>query len=177
MPLDRVPGSASLIAKSWCQAKSFRELDEALNGALVRRACARLRARRTPLHAFLLRDVMYPQSGFLRCSALHSDHEQSPHPLPRLGALLQIQQELFRAQRRGEKAQSGTCDRVRPLLLALLRLHSVAHQPLLFASTPTPLPPRRCLLDLLPLNSMSARPPPAPGSSTCQVLWPRIVPR
>jgi hypothetical protein len=66
---------------------------------------------------------MYALSGCLRRSALHRDHDDSPHPLPRLGALLQVQQALFRARRRGEEAQSGTCDRVRPLLLALLRPH------------------------------------------------------
>jgi hypothetical protein len=50
---------------------------------------------------------MYPQSGFLRRSALHRDHNQSPHPLPRLGALVPVQQELFRARRRGEKRRAG----------------------------------------------------------------------
>jgi hypothetical protein len=118
---------------------------------------------------------MYPQSGFLRRSALHRDHDHSPHPLPRLGALVQVPQELFRARGRGEKAQSGTCDRVHPLLLALLRPHFGRPSAPLFASTPTLSPPRRCLLYLLPFNSMSARPPPAPGSSTCQVHWPRIA--
>jgi hypothetical protein len=52
---------------------------------------------------------------------------------------------------------------------------SAAHQPLPFASTPTLSPPRRCDLYLMPFNSMSARPPHAPGLSTCQMHRPRIA--